>query len=67
MLPTPLVWLRRFFDVTCAILGLTLLGLLGPWMLVHAITDLLARARSNLCSRASRDIFDDFLMRPPIS
>jgi hypothetical protein len=37
MSSTPLVWLRRFFDVTCAVLGLMLLVLLGPWMLCRAI------------------------------
>ena len=37
MSSTPLVWLRRSFDVTCAVLGLMLLVLLGPWMLCHAI------------------------------
>jgi hypothetical protein len=39
MSPSSLAWLRRSFDATCSILGLMLIVLLGPWMLVHAITD----------------------------
>jgi hypothetical protein len=45
-MPVPLfLWLRRGFDITCAISGLALLAFLGPWMLLRAATSHVPEAR----------------------
>src|ERR1700756_4726660 len=36
MSATPFLWLRRAFDLVCAVAGLSLVAFLGPWMLMTA-------------------------------